>query len=109
MVTSSSIGSMWMSLAPCLIARPRIELASRMIGASSDALIRSCFVSAAVGVGVGGELQLADQIGLQQIDHRGRVRLRDQTTRTGTAGGRRLRGLPGGLDTAGSGFAISCA
>ncbi len=46
-VTSLSMGSTWMSLAPCLMARPRIEFTRRMIGASSDALIRSCLVSAA--------------------------------------------------------------
>lgn len=44
-VTSDSIGSMWMSLAPCLMASPSIEFERRTIGASSDALIKSCFVS----------------------------------------------------------------
>ena len=65
---------MWMSLLPCLIARPRIEFASLMIGASSDALIRSCLVSASATSGVGGELQLADDVGLQQVDGRRTVR-----------------------------------
>ena len=44
-ITSFSCGSTWMSLLPCLMARPRMELASLMMGASSEALIRSCLVS----------------------------------------------------------------
>ena len=59
--------------APCLMARPRIEFASRMIGASSDAVIRSCLRLRRRRSGVGGELQLADEVGLQQVD-RGRRR-----------------------------------
>ena len=79
-----------------------------MIGASSDALIRSCFVSAALGVGVGGELQLAHQIRLQQIDHRGRVRVAMSTARSPGRRGRRGRPAWRPRNT-GSGFAISCA